>query len=107
MSFKLKFAAVAVFASLFASSAFALDYAVDNANVAADSNALAIAEFTATTLAADGNVAIINQESSGNAAFIDQSGATNFAAIQQATNDSNMGVIYQIGDSNKASIYQH
>ena len=107
MSFKLKFAAVAVLASLFASSAFAVDYAVDSNAVAADVNALAVAEFTSTTLAADGNVAFINQESSGNAAFIDQSGATNFASIQQGTNDSNMGVIYQIGDANKAAIYQH
>jgi len=109
MNFKIKLAAVAALSALLAAPAFAVtDYDFSANATAADVNALAIAEFAALgTLAGDGNVAFINQESSTNLASIDQSGATNFAAIQQTTNDGSIAVIYQVGDSNRANIYQH
>lgn len=109
MNFKIKLAAVAALSALMAAPAFAVtDYDFSANAAAADVNALAVTEFTTLgTLAGDGNVAFINQESSSNLAAIDQTGATNFAAIQQATNDVNLAVIYQVGDSNRANIYQH
>lgn len=108
MTFKLKLAVVAL-AALASTSSFAVtDYDPSANAVAADVQGLAVAEFTALgTLAGDGNVAFVTQETSANLAYIDQSGGTNFAVIAQSANDANLGVVYQIGDSNRAAIYQH
>jgi hypothetical protein len=108
MNIKMKLAAVAAFAAL-STSAFAVtDYDVLGNAVAADVLALGQAELAAIgTLAGDGNVAFINQETSSNMAYIDQTGATNFGSITQESTDGNLGVIYQIGDLNRAVIAQH
>ena len=108
MSIKLKLAAVAAIAAL-ATPAFAVtDFAVDGNAVGADVNALSVAEFAAIgTLAGDGNVAFVNQESANNMAYVDQSGATNYASVVQTTNDVNLAVVYQIGDANRAAVFQH
>lgn len=109
MNFKMKLAAVAALSAVLATPAFAVtDYDVVANLAGADVNLLAQGEFVAIgTLAGDGNVAFINQETSGNMAYIDQLGATNFASIVQATNDGALGVIYQIGDLNRAAINQN
>jgi len=108
MNFKMKLAAVAAFAAL-STSAFAVtDYDVVGNLVGADVNVLAQAEFAAIgTLAGDGNVAFINQESTGALAYIEQTGNLNFASIVQVTGSGDIGVIYQTGDTNRAAIYQH
>jgi hypothetical protein len=107
MNFKMKLAAVAAFTAL-SSSAFAADWDLTTNALAADTIGLISAEMAAAnTLAVDGNVALINQETASNIAYIDQTGATNFGAITQEVNDLNTGVIFQIGDNNRAGIVQH
>jgi Curlin associated repeat len=104
---KLKFAAIAATAVMFAAPAFAVtDYDYTDNATAAGVETLAAAEFAAVVLSGDGNVAFINQESSANLASIDQVGATNFAVIMQSENDGAIAVIYQTGDSNRARISQ-
>jgi hypothetical protein len=109
MNIKLKLAALAALATLAAAPAFAVtDYDVTGNAAGADVIGLAQAEFVALgTIAGDGNVAFVNQESAGNMAYVDQSGATNFATVVQMTNDVNLAVVYQIGDANRAAVYQH
>jgi minor curlin subunit len=108
MNIKLKLAALAAVASLFAAPAFAVtDYDVTGNAVGSDVNTLATTELGGVALSGDGNVAFVNQESSSNIAYVDQTGATNFASVVQGSNDVNIAVVYQIGDANRAAVYQH
>jgi hypothetical protein len=108
MNIKLKLAALAAVASLFAAPAFAAtDYDVTANAVGSDVNGIAQTELASVVLASDGNVAFVNQESASNVAYVDQAGATNFASVVQGSNDVNIAVVYQIGDANRAAVYQH
>lgn len=92
---------------MLAAPAFAVtDFDVTGAAAAEDTATLAEEELVSANLSADGNFAVITQESTANIAYINQSGAQNFAAIAQSGNDGSIAVIYQTGDTNRSAIVQ-